>query len=1449
MFSIYAGDELIYSNIYPKQDRKVSSPTLKMAVDSAGSLDFTIPVTNSAYVKLERMKTIVTVKKGNDELWTGRVINDDMDFHKNRKVYCEGSLAFLNDSCQLLCEYRDVNFGELVAKLLDVHNAAVGDDRAIYFGGIAADLIVPEIEYWGTIYESTIDVIAALCDKFHAHYLVKRVQENDKWVNKLYFFKEILNKSDQTVVFGKNLVDFTQSYDLSKLATVLIPLSETDSDEDEPKSVGTAIDLDTPSEYDPDKGYGVIVPKTEHMWIDNIDDKMNQIELSFSNYSGVFTPQTEVTITPTWGNIGSLTSGLKYANTQNQIFQTGYQYKVQLDGSDIYDVRAVIATGSGELEYKEATDVICNIKKAIPREVDGETYYKEIYVDLAPRNQNGSPVNVDLRVYTSVSGQPTLTVITQTGTFAYNYTNVIKDSAGPGGESTTNEVQATYKNENAAKKVNLQLIQYENSSGDTVTSPLTYVVYNYNGADYLRHSTCPSKLGGSCHYVPADYVTTYLGLYPPDGPIAIADLGTDDGQFENEPFLFEDNVNIAGRGVTLSDGLSSASSSTVRDLDQPQQNLYYNMLQPLFNLCYRGCVIPDYASDGWNHGRVVAVLQLNRRFKSVYVSGTAYTFYKLAGIWRIKPDAECNEDLWVPFAFPGDFQTNPVICSYEPGSYVEIWNPLRIVFQYNDLDNENLYKGYPLAKYVIDGTAMMLNPNKVEFVKWIDHGLDQKSILYYKRYKFDIPDDVQGDQFLLAINGGHDMKISISSEENSEAELGKLDEDGLKLDVRYPWTTTGERAYKDVYDTANHYGVFVALTEKTALHSNEDIELYIKNNNDPEKERLYPWVHKMLDNLNRTFSGGDDSTGEGHKSYNVIFDMEHPTSLEDNDYRTCAVLVRASYQEPNGRKHPHSIWITSQMKNHTAFYMIFDYCKESTNDRSQNADWPNDAKFYYVKGEFGKYVGAISKIEQKKVTMPYSTNPDKLMLVLVSSYESDPQIWVDDPSIYNRQKYLTIAGANDGSVYLIGTSLNKFTTQFVYGGIDVETGKYEQNSVSNPYAAVVTEDFIAADRDGTYMFSVENPDSESSIMFYCHIYRYDANGNYIGPVFDDEYHLAENSPATIFSVRNNEKFKIVLYRSTNYTFTNLVRNPMFYKVDELERFTEMDFINGKMTLDEQWVDPNHQEYGHQYNINTDTSDTSINPNRLTLQNYFYYSNNKRLNVDVFLDENSPLLTTSFTVPHTNIFDIEIDVWRTAFSYSATAERMIYAYPDQTSFIDAPTTINQLKDGRGKLSIRIYRTVIDGNGYEIDPRHLLEIDPSVIDKVILSESDPTGTQKPYTPPNTSFETYGRIEKRVVFDNVETSAELYDKAVEYMNASRFDEMTLKANAIDLTILGEDVGNLCPGDSINVSSPPHGLDKGFPISSLSIPLDRADSSRYDLGYSKKDTLNDILKGESKW
>lgn len=99
------------------------SPTLTREAGKAGSLEFTIPLGNIAHSALQKLKTIVEVEQDGKTLWRGRVMSHEMDFYLRQKVYCEGELAYFNDSSLVPYKYTDISIKEFLAKVISNHNS------------------------------------------------------------------------------------------------------------------------------------------------------------------------------------------------------------------------------------------------------------------------------------------------------------------------------------------------------------------------------------------------------------------------------------------------------------------------------------------------------------------------------------------------------------------------------------------------------------------------------------------------------------------------------------------------------------------------------------------------------------------------------------------------------------------------------------------------------------------------------------------------------------------------------------------------------------------------------------------------------------------------------------------------------------------------------------------------------------------------------------------------------------------------------------------------------------------------------------------------------------------------------------------------------------------------------------------------------------------------------
>lgn len=122
-----------------KDDTKILlDPVLTREDNKAGSFEATVPMGNIAHSALQKLKAIVEVEQDGETLWQGRVMSHDMDFYLNQKIYCEGELAYLNDSSMVPYKYEWITIPEFLGKVLDSHNSQTEGYKAFYRGTVDA---------------------------------------------------------------------------------------------------------------------------------------------------------------------------------------------------------------------------------------------------------------------------------------------------------------------------------------------------------------------------------------------------------------------------------------------------------------------------------------------------------------------------------------------------------------------------------------------------------------------------------------------------------------------------------------------------------------------------------------------------------------------------------------------------------------------------------------------------------------------------------------------------------------------------------------------------------------------------------------------------------------------------------------------------------------------------------------------------------------------------------------------------------------------------------------------------------------------------------------------------------------------------------------------------------------------------------------------------------------
>lgn len=137
--------------------KKLISPTLDREVGKAGSLEFTLPLGNVAHSALQKLMTVVEVQQGDKQkdgkeiwkqIWQGRVMSHEQDFLMRQKVYCEGEMAYLNDSGAAPYSARNVSISQFLEWVCANHNAQVDSFKAFTPGKVQMDtpMVVPYID-------------------------------------------------------------------------------------------------------------------------------------------------------------------------------------------------------------------------------------------------------------------------------------------------------------------------------------------------------------------------------------------------------------------------------------------------------------------------------------------------------------------------------------------------------------------------------------------------------------------------------------------------------------------------------------------------------------------------------------------------------------------------------------------------------------------------------------------------------------------------------------------------------------------------------------------------------------------------------------------------------------------------------------------------------------------------------------------------------------------------------------------------------------------------------------------------------------------------------------------------------------------------------------------------------------------------------------------------------
>lgn len=205
-------------------DLALLNPSLTTELNTAGSFKFKMPLAHSYYDLPQMLTQTIEVYEGDELIWFGRPLDIQTDFLNRKEVYCEGGLAFFNDSIQRPHTYNSILISEFFQTLITNHNQQVPLSRRFTVGTVN----IPDTYIYRELnYEDTLYCLTKMCVEAEGGYLLVRRENGTNYID---WLKDITMTGDQPAQFGLNILDLNKVMSGADIKTSIIPLGKGSGD-------------------------------------------------------------------------------------------------------------------------------------------------------------------------------------------------------------------------------------------------------------------------------------------------------------------------------------------------------------------------------------------------------------------------------------------------------------------------------------------------------------------------------------------------------------------------------------------------------------------------------------------------------------------------------------------------------------------------------------------------------------------------------------------------------------------------------------------------------------------------------------------------------------------------------------------------------------------------------------------------------------------------------------------------------------------------------------------------------------------------------------------------------------------------------------------------------------------------------------------------------------------
>lgn len=195
-------------------------------IGKVDTLDFTILPFHPFYNEFTRLQTGIVAYRDDHEIFRGRILSSSVDLYGNKKVQCEGSLAYLLDTIQPKMVYAEedetaISGAQLFRTIIANHNSQVEEVKRFTVGEITALKANDIIEVNQTSYTETRSMIDQYLLNTKGGYLRVRYENGVQYID---WVEDFGRNPNQTIKVGANVISFTEEISADDFYTVLFPI-------------------------------------------------------------------------------------------------------------------------------------------------------------------------------------------------------------------------------------------------------------------------------------------------------------------------------------------------------------------------------------------------------------------------------------------------------------------------------------------------------------------------------------------------------------------------------------------------------------------------------------------------------------------------------------------------------------------------------------------------------------------------------------------------------------------------------------------------------------------------------------------------------------------------------------------------------------------------------------------------------------------------------------------------------------------------------------------------------------------------------------------------------------------------------------------------------------------------------------------------------------------------